>query len=198
MRSELMGPLARFLLEKHRVRAVDPSELQEALEQAQSRTLEPGEQICVEGDEPDDVYILVQGHVSVTRRDASGASRQIAKLVAPALFGHMGLVDGSKRSASCEAIDDALVLVIPLEQWRRRSACFNRAGAALRRLLLASLSTQLAETNEAVCGMMDRGRIGSGMKEAAHPGRIHGEQLSLKDVTHIAAVLQGWTKSPGP
>ena len=91
MNRETLTPIAHQLLGTLLVRGVRPGDLASAMEKGQALQLDDGEAICAEGDAPDALFVLVEGRVVVSRRDAQGRARTLVTLKAPALFGHMGL-----------------------------------------------------------------------------------------------------------
>jgi len=193
MNRETLTPIAHQLLGTHLVRGVRPGDLAAAMEKGQALQLDDGETICAEGDSPDALFVLVEGHVVVSRRDANGRARTLATLEAPALFGHMGLVDGSKRSASCVASGDTLVVSLTAEDCRAQMAHSNFEAAALRRLLLSSLAQQLTHTNEQIRKMIDAGSLPMGFDVSDEESSPQVErELTLSDVAHLAAALEGW------
>ena len=71
------------------------------------RTFEPGKVIIREGDEGDELFILVEGACEVTN---SGV--KLAKLEAGSSFGELSLVDRQPRSATVTALMPCRVLII--------------------------------------------------------------------------------------
>ncbi len=193
MKREHLLPIASTLLAAHNVRGAQPGDLAASLEVCKPRHLDPDELLCQEGAVPTEMFLLVEGEIRVTRLDKSGAPHELAHLSAPALVGHMGLVDRSPRRATCAASGEAIVLSVDLEACRAHMTLPTPEAAALRRLLLASLSRQLADANGQIRRLLHAGEIKTGLeptKEA--PGPVERE-LTLADVSRLAAVLEGWT-----
>lgn len=67
------------------------------------RKFKDGEIIFKEGDPSGSAYVIMKGAVELTKNSKHGAV-VLAKLKAGELFGEMGVIDGSARSATCRAI----------------------------------------------------------------------------------------------
>ena len=193
MNRDILTPIAHQLLGTHRVRGVRPGDLACAIETGKALQLDDGEPICAEGEPSDALFVLVEGSVLVSRRDAKGRERTLTHLEAPAMFGHMGLVDGSARSASCFAKGDTLVVKLDVTDCRAQMGQPDFEGAALRRLLLASLAQQLTRTNEQIRKMVDAGSLPLDFDDPTQdkPTSMDRE-FTLSDVAHLAAALEGW------
>lgn len=75
---------------------------------AKLREYDPGEDIINRGDKDSWVYFLISGEVKVTRENKTlGVLNRSGDL-----FGEMGVIDGSPRSASVWSVSKAMVLAI--------------------------------------------------------------------------------------
>ena len=175
-----LTPIARALLRAHRTRAVTPTDLADALAVGRTFTLSEGEVLCKEGSPSEALYVLLSGEIQVLRRDPSGELRELAVLAAPALVGHMGLVDGSPRSATCVAVGSVQTLRLSRVDFDELLKQTTAASAALRHLLLSSLIHQLSAANEKV-------------RELAAASTASAEEdVSSDDILKLAGVLEGW------
>ena len=73
-----------------------------------------GDVICSAGAAADRLFLVVRGAVEVQAGEPGG-SRRLAVLGPGALFGHVALLDGGARSASCVVREDAFVMSLPAE-----------------------------------------------------------------------------------
>ena len=71
-----------------------------------------GEVIVRQGDLGDSLYIITNGMVKVTKRDKTGAAREIARFHAGDFFGEMSLLAEQPRSADITAVTDTTTLVL--------------------------------------------------------------------------------------
>lgn len=120
----------------------------ELLDAGYRMEFEHGNTICSEGEPAHCMYILTWGKVGVIRSDFSGRSRRVATMHSPSVFGHMSMVDGSKRSATCVAEGKVAVIVVDREVYTQLVSAPTLAGRTLRRMLLSSLTDQLAKGNK--------------------------------------------------
>ena len=83
-------------------------EQNEVLAVAQTRTIPSGATVVREGDPGGDLFVLLEGQVSVEQ-----GGLPIAVVRAGGHFGEMGLVDAGPRSASVRALEPLRAMVIP-------------------------------------------------------------------------------------
>jgi CRP-like cAMP-binding protein len=72
-----------------------------------------GEIIYAQGSPGDALYVVARGSVLVHRTGRGGERRAMTVIEAPGSFGEIPLVDGGRRSASVEALEDTDMLVVP-------------------------------------------------------------------------------------
>ena len=82
-------------------------EQNEVLAVAQTRTFPAGDTVVRQGEPGGDLFVLLEGSVSVER-----SGLPIATLQAGGHFGEMGLVDAGPRSASVLALEPIRVMII--------------------------------------------------------------------------------------
>lgn len=75
--------------------------------------------IIRQGDPPDKFYIIVEGVVAVSHRDASGRERIIAYLDSGDYFGEIGLLEGGERIATVRALTQVRVVSFTREVFQR-------------------------------------------------------------------------------
>jgi CRP-like cAMP-binding protein len=139
--------LANRLLQTHRVPGVGTGDVVDLLFEGEDLVFGDGTAICVEGAPSEELYFLTAGRVRVTVEREGGGARSLSTLDAPAMFGHMGIIDGSRRTATVRAAGDAQVIILSRRQFEHLIGLPNRTGMALRHLLLASMTRQLTAGN---------------------------------------------------
>ncbi len=167
---------ARYLLATHGMGTELERELDTIISACFAHHADPGDLICVEGAPAQDLYFLLEGQVQVRMRDYLGVEQDLAVLRAPTMFGHMGLIDGSVRSASCLALDRARVNIMNREQYQRIVDDPGPEGDMFRRLLLVAMSRQLSQGNTALQRLLAQDDPGD-------PTRALGR---------ITGTLEGW------
>lgn len=98
--------------------ALPEEELDKLASLAQERPYAPGEVVIREGDSGDELFIVLEGDLSV--RIGKGASEvEVAQLHAGSFFGEMSLMTGAPRTASVRCSSDARLLVIDKQGFSR-------------------------------------------------------------------------------
>lgn len=107
------------------------SEAAAFLRVARRQDVGPGEVVIREGQRGDDAFIIVRGHLRVTKRHA-GEEAELARMHPGDAFGELAIIDGGPRSASVVAETDATLLR------------FNRDSLSLQPALLLKVVTNIA------------------------------------------------------
>jgi CRP-like cAMP-binding protein len=77
-----------------------------------SRHFSGGDCVIRQGDEASHFYIITSGRARVLKDDEYGSRIEVAELGVGQFFGEVGLLTGSVRTATVEAVDDLDVLVM--------------------------------------------------------------------------------------
>lgn len=97
-------------------RALPVEQQQQLAEAAELRPYAPGELIIRQGEEGDELFIVLHGHVVVTvdedRHTPRGDSTEIARLGPGSFFGEMSLMTGEPRTANVRTLVDTELLVV--------------------------------------------------------------------------------------
>jgi CRP-like cAMP-binding protein len=152
---EAADRLAKRLVAKHPFPGASHAALERLMAQGDVRKLEAWEVLCDEGESGDEMWFLLRGTIEVQRKDLNGDARQLGTIDAPALIGHMALVDHSPRSATCVAQTNVELVVVRSDLYERLLFEASVTGSSLRRLLLSSLSGQLVSANGQIRQLVD-------------------------------------------
>ncbi len=139
------------------------------LGQCERVELRDGEPLCEENRPSDGLYLLLEGSVTVTKRDARLVAREIAVARAPAILGHMGLVSGGQRTATLVSRGGIVVARLDELAFARLMKDDGPAGDALRRLVLAAMLDQQRRASVDLVRMLDEGA-----HDAAYPDNPTG------------------------
>ena len=101
--------LTRFAENVQPFRGLTSDEISKVLRYAQKRTYAAGEVILKEGDPGTEMYIVVDGVLSVALGEG-GDEQVLSFLRAGNSFGEMALLDDSVRSATVSCVQDAILL----------------------------------------------------------------------------------------
>jgi len=109
------------------------------------KTYQKGDLLFVEGDESQDLYFLVSGHLEVLKGD-----KKIAEITEPgALFGELSFLLGAKRTATIQAENEVRVLRIP----RNEVSTFLKDFPAVAEKITQIIARRLDESSQAIYGL---------------------------------------------
>jgi CRP/FNR family cyclic AMP-dependent transcriptional regulator len=92
--------------------------VQEVVRMSRMRKYDPGELVIREGDYDAWVFFLIKGDLKITVKGVEvGSIRRLGDV-----FGEMGIIDGSPRSASVEALTPTLVVAVDASILDRQTA----------------------------------------------------------------------------
>jgi len=98
--------------------SLDESMIQEVVRMSRMRKYDPGELIIREGDYDAWVFFLIKGDLKISVKGVEvGSIRRLGDV-----FGEMGIIDGSPRSASIEALTPTLVVAVDASILDRQTA----------------------------------------------------------------------------
>ena len=109
------------------------------------KTYQKGDTLFVEGDESQDLYFLVSGHLEVLKGD-----KKIAEMTETgALFGELSFLLGAKRTATVQAENEVRVLRIP----KNEVFTFLKEFPAVAEKITEIIARRLDESSLAVYGL---------------------------------------------
>ena len=191
MNIETLRPIARSLLRSYEVRSARSTDLAQAIIRGRPSSWSDGDVICTEGEQSEDMFIILKGSVRIMRKDAQGTLRELAVLGPPTMIGQMGLVDGSVRSATCIANGSVGALTIDTSTFKNILEDATSAGSAFRHLLLASMNMQLSTANGKIRKLIED--IEKEERQKQEPRKQETPKASSSDrLMEIAGVLDGW------
>ncbi|MFP3853592.1 MAG: HEAT repeat domain-containing protein [Anaerolineales bacterium] len=90
---------------------LDPEDLHRIAEIADERTIPEGDYLCREGQLEDELYLIVEGQVSVTK-EANGSQKELRRIGAGQPIGELAILASQPRSASVRAIGGKLKFLV--------------------------------------------------------------------------------------
>ncbi len=121
------------------LRPLDDSTLQAVLDRCVEKVCMRGEMVFAEGDAPRGLYVVWRGAVKIYKLAESGRE-QILEVEGPGRsVAELPLFDGLPYPASCAAMEDSILLHVPVSDFHR---LLDR-HPALTRAVIASLSQRL-------------------------------------------------------
>jgi CRP-like cAMP-binding protein len=177
---------AHRLLSAHPYVDAAPADVEALLSACTVRRVPRGEVLCREDDPGTRLFVLLEGTISVVKRDVAGTDRPVGEVRAPTLLGQMGIIDRARRTATCIAATDAVIAGMDQGTFQDLVRQTSPRGAALRRLLLSSLTRQLVHGNDRMRALF-----------AAREGDAPAAPEQATELLHAAGVLEGWTDDVG-
>lgn len=90
-----------------------PEELERVSAAAENRELRRGDVLFAEGDEPDELFVVVSGRIALANKSTDGRESVVALVEAGDVFGEMPLFDGLGRSTEARALEPSEIIAIP-------------------------------------------------------------------------------------
>ncbi len=87
--------------------------LEPIVNQSSVQSLQRGDMLFSEGDEANDLYIVLEGRVAIANRSFDGRESVVALMESGDLFGEMPLFRPDGRSADARVLENSSVVVIP-------------------------------------------------------------------------------------
>ena len=189
--------LAKRIVAHHSFPGASHAAIERVLAKGECTQLPHGAELCREGDPGNQLFFLVKGNITVLRRDTNGEDRVLSDMTCPCVFGHMSVIDGSRRSATCRANGPVEVVTLERFQVDELIAEGSVAGVALRRLLIASLCDQLTNANGFVRKIVLDHELGDSAPQKQAPAvKTQGTSTPSNghddDLRKLTAKLGGW------
>ena len=83
------------------------------VEAGQALALRRGGVLVREGDDPDELFVVVSGRIAIANKSIDGRESMVALMEEGDLFGEMGLFAGRDRSAEARALESAVGTAVP-------------------------------------------------------------------------------------
>ena len=159
---------------------LDEAELQQFAALTRERSYPKGSVILFEHDPGDSLFIVREGRVKVVLVGEDGREVILGVLGVGEYFGELSLIDDRPRSAHVIAMEDATLLVLRREDFRRRV----ESNPAVAWSLLLELSRRLRQADEKIGGLVlldVPGRIARLLLDLAEEA---GADMIEKPLTH--------------
>lgn len=135
--------------------------------QTRRRVVERGQVLFWQDEPGESMFVLLEGAVKLVVSSRDGGVVELARLVAPASFGELAVLDGGPRSATAEAVERSTLVAITRAEVLRLVHSEEPVAEALLRLL----GTMVRRTTRQVTDLALLGL----------PGRVAAKLLELAD-----------------
>jgi len=125
--------------------SLTPGEINDIVQITQRMEFRRGEYVFQQGERSRDLYVIENGQVELTIKDALQEPKVLATLKNGDLFGEMALFDASMvRSASARSLQNSILLVIPGDKFEQ----LLKEKPAISFKLLGILSKRVKDSNQ--------------------------------------------------
>jgi CRP-like cAMP-binding protein len=131
-------------------RGIDEATRLRIAERVAERVVERGQCVFVQDEPGDRMYVLVEGAVKLFVASRDGGIVELVRHRPPAAFGEVALLDGGPRSASAEAVERSLLLVMTRAQLLRLLHSEEQVAEALLRTLGAIVRRTTRQVSDLV------------------------------------------------
>jgi CRP-like cAMP-binding protein len=114
---------------------ISPSEMQEMEKITRMEEVKKRQPLYLPGDPSSNVYLLKQGRVKIANTSPSGKEVTFEILEPGEVFGELDVLEDAPRSTSAEALDDALICVIPRKDFDQYLAMHPTVTFKLTKLI---------------------------------------------------------------
>lgn len=169
-----------FLASVPLLSGLEPAELARFADMTRERSYPKGSVILFEDDPGDSLFLVKNGRVKVVLIGEDGREVILGILSVGDHFGELSLIDGHPRSAHVIAMDDAQLIVLRREDFRRRVVESPKVAWAL----LVEISRRLRRADEQIGSLVlldVNGRIARLLLDAAAES---GGSTITKRLTH--------------
>src|SRR3954465_11963716 len=150
MPTEMISQTADFLATVPLFSGLPPEELERFAELTRERSYPKGSVILFQDDPGDSLFVLRDGRVKGVLIGEDGREVILGVLEPGAHFGELALIDDQPRSAHVIAMEDAQLLVLRREDFRRRV----EANPTVAWALLSELSRRLRRADVKIGGLV--------------------------------------------
>ena len=140
--AERLRPRVELLSALDLLAGADRSTLERLAAAAEEVVLPAGRVVIREGDEPDALWVLERGELSVRARDGRAEPRELAPVTAPGYVGELGLLHGIPRTATVRTRQECTLLRIDGQEFLSALQA-SRPSASL----LSVAGTRMARTD---------------------------------------------------
>jgi CRP/FNR family cyclic AMP-dependent transcriptional regulator len=150
MAIEMISQTADFLATVPLFSGLQRDEIQKFADLTRERSYPKGSVILFQDDPGDSLFVLRAGRVKVVLIGEDGREVILGVLEPGAHFGELALIDDQPRSAHVIAMEDAQLLILRREDFRRRV----EANASVAWALLTELSRRLRRADVKIGGLV--------------------------------------------
>ncbi|MGH7278132.1 MAG: cyclic nucleotide-binding domain-containing protein [Candidatus Rokuibacteriota bacterium] len=152
-----------FLADLRLFRDVGEGDLSPLAQNLKERTLKKGHVLFREGDQGDEMFIVRRGALIVSKAVTGRVEQVLSRMGAGECFGEMSLFDRAPRSATVQADDDTVLLVLDRDRLQALIDVNPSAGAAFLHALIQVFIDRLRASSDLVAEVTRWGLEATGL-----------------------------------
>jgi len=102
-----------------------------------------------------ELYIILKGKIRIVKSTRDGGRQTLSMLKEGNFFGELSLLDGRKHSATAEAVEDSVLLVITQDGLRQIEQKHPKIALTVIKNMALKISGMLRQMNEQFIGMVN-------------------------------------------
>jgi CRP-like cAMP-binding protein len=187
---------SQILLRQYDFPSATQQSFEDIISACELRSYRPEQTILTEDTVGEEMFILLEGAVSVFKRKSNGENQHLVDMTESTVFGHMSLTDRSTRSATCIAIGDVILACMPQKTYDRLLTSPSM-GTVFRRLMLSTLTRQLVMSTDKLAMLLSPTRAREHQNtrtvdQTKTDSMLESDDISLNDILDLAGVTMGW------
>jgi CRP/FNR family transcriptional regulator, cyclic AMP receptor protein len=123
------------------------------------------------------MFVLLEGSVKLLVCSRDGELIELHRHSAPAVFGELALLDGGPRSASAEAVERSLLLVLTRPEVLRLLRSDDQLAEALLRILGAMVRRTTRQISD-LAFLSLQGRVAAKLLDLTEPGQARTRRIT--------------------
>lgn len=141
--SALLDEITGMLIECDLFNQLPSNEIRSVARYFNVSRINKGDSLFKEGDTGTFMGVVHEGTISVRKANQGGKKVEVATLPKGRAFGEMAVLDNERRSATCVAATDCILLTLSKDALDKMLEETPRAGARILRAIAVSLSRRL-------------------------------------------------------
>jgi CRP/FNR family transcriptional regulator, cyclic AMP receptor protein len=141
------------------------------------RVVERGQCVFIQGEPGDRMYVLAEGAVKLYVSSRDGGIIELVRHRPPAAFGEVALLDGGPRTASAQAVERSVLLVVTRPELLRLLRSDDQLAESLLRILGAMVRRTTRQVSD-LAFLSLQGRVAAKLLDLAEPGQARTRRIT--------------------
>jgi CRP/FNR family cyclic AMP-dependent transcriptional regulator len=141
------------------------------------RVVEPGQCVFIQGEPGDRMYVLAEGAVKLYVSSRDGGIVELVRHRPPAAFGEVALLDGGPRTASAQAVERSVLLVVTRPELLRLLRSDEQLAESLLRILGAMVRRTTRQVSD-LAFLSLQGRVAAKLLDLTEPGQDQTRRIT--------------------